>query len=195
MPSRKLLTIVIGLPILIMAGLAINAILVDRQREKQKENEQRANAEVAQFYLDLPVKGEINDPYISGKIIALDPQLKTLHTRVQDGIPPYLRPTSEQMKARDQSIGTAAWIECEEKQIGVYLPSGSQLSNPDIGNAKRIDCEVTIVDLKKQLIVGRRIIEGTEPPGKLAGARSNLPQFPIVPIVRYLMGLPRKSAP
>lgn len=139
-------------------------------------------------YTNLPKLKEINTtPYVKGKIITVNTSKNTLDDPVYFKLPKDLR------AAKPEEVETIVWLERDRLQTGSYgvLPAFTQV------------CQVTIIDKSQQVILARKLIEGSEPPSEVeveSYEASKLPSeykrtgsLPVKEVVDFLIKLPRRG--
>ena len=135
-------------------------------------------------------------PYIAGKMLVVD--YHSLQSQPIDidgdgvlGDDPsnYLVPTNRMATTPDQ-VGAIIRLSCSARFVGTYkVSNGEQVS----GYAR--DCDVTIIDRAKGLVVGINSFEGPDPPSKTicySPCMDIYGPYPGGDIAKYLLGLPSK---
>lgn len=116
------------------------------------------------------------EPYVRGKIIAIDLNRKKIDKSITRLIPKYLQAHSP------MEVGTILQLEWEFRVTGRYT-TGSE--------AKRVYCDVSLIDTNLNQIIFKKNFAGTKPPGLKSTSLLNRGSNPKEDIVVWLQNLPR----
>jgi len=131
-------------------------------------------------YLFLSSDTILETPYITGKIVIINPERKR--------VDPLHYKLSKELRAQaHEDVGTVVWLQREEKKVGAYLGGGSAYQHV---------WHVTVIDFKRGVITAKQEIRGSEPPDTVY-CRSDSPcnasgDEPTSKVLEYLKSLPQK---
>ncbi len=127
----------------------------------------------------LPIESpDLGHPYLAGKIVIVDIQTKRI-ARVNSNS------ALDAIRANDpKEVGTIIWLDCQEQVVGTY---GS------LGTAYQTSCTLTVIDKGNNMIVGKEMFAGPQPPSL---SQNGLDQHGGPPsdddIVNYILSLPKR---
>jgi hypothetical protein len=135
-----------------------------------------------QSYYDALVPGQtvltpqLEPGYIRGKPVIVNLGDASISPLTLD-LPAELRPTTP------EEVSTAVWVDCVLGQVGTYSRGGG---------AYQERCELTIIDLATQEVVGGKTMWGSAPSSSNLGSQSRYGSDVMGEVVDYLAGLPRR---
>jgi hypothetical protein len=133
-------------------------------------------------YRDALVPGQnvptpqLEPGYIRGKAVLVNLGDASISPLTLD-LPAELRPETP------EEVSSAVWFNCVLVEVGTYSRGGG---------AYQESCELTIIDLATQVVVGGKTMSGSAPANTNFGSQSRYGSDVMGDIVEYLAGLPRR---
>jgi hypothetical protein len=190
---RNLIAIVVlGLPIIIILIGSLNRALAEESIRRNFEKFVGENNTLPDQKIEAG-----KSPYLAGKIVVLDVgEYRVINygkeadwdlgklDKSNVSLPIY-NILPENLKATNpEEVGTVVLIKWDRAYYGSYIGAG---------NAYKINCIVSVVDKKRNLLIDQKNFEGGNPPYSIKGKGDGYGNAPSEEILNYLTSLPLQS--
>ena len=169
------------LTLIIITGKTVS--LIDNYRYKRHFSKSYLRECIA-----FRAPNETTDPYIKRKAIIINVE----ENKIADITFNFGK--SFPIAHNTDEVGTIILLKYYEVPVGTYFKKKGSITVGASITAYRIDCDVTIIDKDKSLVVQRKTYKGTDPPQKLGIFEDGRGWAPDSDIENYLTGLRRVDA-